>query len=279
MSAPASASSGVPVVILTRPHGQNEALARTLAARGRQVMDLPALDLTPEDGPAPDPAQFDFVVFVSGNAVRMFLDKWRAIGGPAWSWPAGTAAAVVGPASAQALRRHPAYGNSARVVQPPADSPQFDSEALWSVLAAQAPGARVLIVRGGRGEQGSGREWLADRLRGAGAILSVYRAYRREPRKWTAEQVERLRQWARERVQATWLLTSSEGVDAIQAQLASHELLAWWADCRLVATHPRIARHLIAVIADALPGRGGPPMLQTCAPRDEDILAAIESVS
>ncbi|OVZ57517.1 hypothetical protein CDO44_17295 [Pigmentiphaga sp. NML080357] len=273
------APSPVPTVILTRPQGQNGVLGQALAARGWRVLDLPALCLTPQEGAAPDPADFDLVVFVSGNAVRVFLDKWRATGGPGWSWPAHCAAAVVGPASARALREHPAFGAAPRLLQPPADSPQFDSEALWAVLSAQAPPARALIVRGGHGDQGSGRNWLAARLRESGTALTVYAAYRRRPQAWTPAQIESLRTLARQGQPATWLLTSAEGVDAIRAQLAPHGLLAWWADCRLIATHPRIARHLISVVAQAAHGRGGPPMLQTCAPRDEEILAAIESVS
>lgn len=266
-----------PAAILTRPGTQNAALARELSARGWQVLELPALRLTPESGPAPDPADFGLTVFVSGNAVRMFLDGWRRTAGPDWAWPASAVAAVVGPASARALREHPAFGAAPRVLQPASDSAHFDSEALWDVLAAASLPSRVLIVRGGRGEQGSGRDWLAGRLREAGAGVTLHGAYRRVPEAWTPAQVGRLQELAR--APAAWLLTSTEGVDAVREGLASLGLLDWWAGCRLVATHPRIARHLITVIAEALPGRGDSLMLQTCAPRDEDILAAIESVS
>jgi len=269
-----------PTVVLTRPEGQNESLARTLAARGWLVLDAPALRLTPREGPAPDPADFGLVVFVSGNAVRFFLDKWLASAGPAWSWPRHVAAAVVGPSSGRALRAHPAFGAAPRVIQPADDSPQFDSEALWQVLAADPLPARALIVRGGReGGQGSGRDWLAERLREAGVVLTVYAAYCRQPHVWSPELLAALRALARQGRPVTWLLTSAEGVDAVRAQLSEHGLLDWWADCRLIATHPRIARHLIAVLGQARPERGEPPMLQTCAPRDEAILAAIESVS
>ncbi|AZG09983.1 uroporphyrinogen-III synthase [Pigmentiphaga sp. H8] len=278
---PAQPSAPVPgrTVILTRPAGQNDGLARALAAGGWRPLDLPALRLTPEAGPVPDPAAFDLVVFVSGNAVRMFLDAWREATGPDRAWPAATAAAVVGPASARALREHPAFGQGPRLLQPAADSPHFDSEALWAILSAAPLPSRVLIVRGGRGEQGSGRDWLAGRLREAGAGVTLHRAYRRVPETWMPAQAERLRELARAGTPTAWLLTSAEGVDAVRGQLARLGLLDWWADCRLVATHPRIARHLITVIAEALPARDHPPMLQTCAPRDEDILAAIESVS
>ncbi|GAA0496440.1 uroporphyrinogen-III synthase [Pigmentiphaga sp. GD03639] len=279
MPAQPSAPACARAVVLTRPAGQNGGLARALEARGWRALDLPALRLTPEAGPVPDPADFDLVVFVSGNAVRMFLDTWREAAGRGRAWPDATAAAVVGPASARALREHPAFGQAPRLVQPAPDSPHFDSEALWAVLSAAPLPSRVLIVRGGRGEQGTGRDWLAGRLREAGATVTLHRAYRRVPAAWTPHQAEGLRQLARAGTPTAWLLTSAEGVDAVRGHLAALGLLDWWADCRLVATHPRIARHLITVIAEALPARGDPPMLQTCAPRDEDILAAIESVS
>ena len=48
----------------------------------------------------PRPADYDMVVFVSGNAARQYLDQWRQADGPS-AWPAGVIAATVGPASAQ----------------------------------------------------------------------------------------------------------------------------------------------------------------------------------
>ncbi|VCU69266.1 Uroporphyrinogen-III synthase [Pigmentiphaga humi] len=269
----------VPIAVLTRPAGQNAGLAQALAGRGWRALELPALRLTPVAGVPPDPAAYGLAVFVSGNAVRMFLDQCRAAWGGQWTWPEQVAAAVVGPASAAALRAHPAFGNRPRIVQPAPNSPHFDSESLWDVLAASPMPASALIVRGGSGAQGKGRDWLAGRLRQAGVPLDLHRAYRREPQAWPADALEALRELARRGQGASWLLTSAEGVDAVAQQLARAGLLPWWADCRLVATHPRIARHLITVMEQALPGRVHPLLLQTCAPTDEAVLAAIESVS
>ncbi len=275
-----SFASSAHVAVLTRPSGQNDGVATRLVQKGWTVLDLPALRLTAVAGPTPDPGDFDLVVFVSGNAVRMFLQACRVERGDSWHWPLRVPAAVVGPASAAALRSHVAFGAHPEILQPPANSSYFDSEALWKRLSSlsQAPG-KVLIVRGGSGADGSGRGWLAERFRAAGIPLAFHRAYARAPEPWSAAQVQTLRDLALAGVPSTWVLTSKEGVDAVSEQLASQELLPWWLGCRLLATHPRIAQHLISVVAARLPASPGPSMLQICSPQDDDILAAIESAS
>ena len=56
-----------------------------------------------------------------------------------------------------------------QIVEPPVDSPQFDSDALWPLLAARDwRGRRVLILRGD-----GGRDWLADTLRSSGAEVDT----------------------------------------------------------------------------------------------------------
>ncbi|WP_425570323.1 uroporphyrinogen-III synthase [Pigmentiphaga soli] len=251
-------------------------MAAQLRAAGYEVLELPALRLLPIDAPAPDPAAFDLVMFVSGNAVRAYLDARAARG--AGAWPAGVPAAVVGPASAAALRAHPGFGAAPAVVQPPPAAGHFDSEALWRELQAmpRLP-ARVLIVRGGSGPQGSGRDWLAERLREGGSRVAVHQAYRREPAGWDAAQRATLLRLAQAGRPALWLVTSGEGADALRAGLAGLGLLPWWRRCRLLATHPRIAGHLIAIMDNEEAGTSAAPMLQTCSPSDDDILAAIKS--
>jgi uroporphyrinogen-III synthase len=262
-------------VILTRPRGQNAALAERLREQGRQVRELPALKLSPVTEVPPDPAAFDAVVFVSGNAVRAYLDRLHAAG---LSWAPATAAAVVGPGSAAALHGHAAFDPRARVLQPPADSANFDSEALWPVLAAEGP-RKVLIVRGGSGEQGTGRDWLAARLREAGVAVTVHRAYRRDPEVWAEDELAGLARLAASGEPAIWLLTSREGVDAVCAQLRGKGLLPWLARCGLVVTHPRIAEHVASCLTGQMPpGEGVVLMLQICKAKDDAILAAIESL-
>ncbi len=271
----AGAASPRAPVVLTRPAGQNAALAARLRERGWPVLELPALALTALAATPPDPAGFDLVVFVSGNAVRMFLDA-RAATGPL-GWPAGVPAATVGPSSAAALRAHPGFGDVPDILQPAADAGSFDSESLWrEIERLPAPPQRVLLVRGGTGQLGMGRDWLAGRLRAAGADVTVHCAYRREPAAWPSDALACLRALADTQQAATWLFTSREGVDAVYDQLRSADLLDWFKRCRLIATHARIAGHLIA-ITGMRAADFAQPMLLISSPQDGDIFAAIES--
>jgi uroporphyrinogen-III synthase len=273
---PTPASGGT--VILCRPAGQNEPLAERLRAAGRPVLCLPALSLAPmHDVATPSLDDVDLVVFVSGNAARFFLDR-RARDHRGTPWPAHVAAATVGPGSAAAVRAHPAFGQAAELVTPPACAVQFDSEALWQALAQRAqPLQRVLIVRGTQG-----RDWLAERMRAAGIEVRIHTAYRRAPAPWTPASRLALQTLAARGEPATWLLTSIEGIDAIRAQIVADDLAAWWLQCRFIVTHPRIAAHMTAVwqaISVQGGGEGGSIVLQTCPAGDDAAVAAIESTA
>lgn len=276
LTAQVGAKSPRAPVVLTRPAGQNAALAACLRERGRVVLELPALQLTALAVTPPDPAGFDLVVFVSGNAVRMFLDARHSATGPL-SWPAGVPAATVGPSSAAALRAHAGFGAMPDILQPAADAASFDSESLWQELERlPVMPQRVLLVRGGVGQAGSGRDWLAGRLRAAGADVTVHCAYRREPAAWEPDASAFLLALATTQQTAIWLFTSREGVDAVHDQLRSAGLLDWFKRCRLIATHARIAEHLIAVMG-LRAADFAQPMLLISSPQDGDIFAAIES--
>ncbi|GGX13184.1 uroporphyrinogen III methyltransferase [Pigmentiphaga litoralis] len=270
-------------VVLTRPAGQNAALAARLRTAGREVLELPSLRLTPLPGPAPDPAAFDLVVFVSGNAVRFYLDtRQDAASGASLPWPVKVAAATVGPSSSAALRNHPAFGDAPSVIQPSPAAATFDSESLWTELAALDPMPRsALIVRGGSGPEGRGRDWLAARLRDAGVTVTIHSAYRREPAPWPNAAAATLRNWAAAGRAAVILITSKEGADAMRTAIQHAGLLDWYAGCRLIATHPRIASHVGDVHSRTVPATctpaAGEPLLQISSPRDDDIFAAIES--
>ncbi len=253
-----------PLAILTRPAGRNEALAARLRGAGWEVHAWPALlieTLPPPGAGLPRPEDFDMVVFVSGNAARLYLGQVFGGGG---AWPAGTAAATVGPASARALTGSGFFGANTTVVHPGDDAPTHDSEALWQRI--QARGAlprKVLLVRGTRG-----RDWLAGQLRQAGAEVSVHAVYRRLPAQWEATRLDALRLWAAQGRAATWLLTSGESIDAIAAQLARAGLPSWWPQCRYVITHPVLRQRL------ALAGEGAAAMVKECMPADEAIFEA-----
>ena len=100
-------------VVVTRPETQAGGLLAAFSAAGAAVEELPLLtvvppaDLEPLNRAAAElaagTAGFDWIVFTSANGVDAFLDRLDRLGHPL---PDGLRAAVVGPATAAALRRH-----------------------------------------------------------------------------------------------------------------------------------------------------------------------------
>ncbi|MGN6578810.1 MAG: uroporphyrinogen-III synthase [Bordetella sp.] len=255
-----------PTAVLTRPSGRNEALAARLSAAGWQALILPALVLAPlkTTDPVPAPGDFDLVVFVSGNAARMYLAQTDLPDG----WPAATLAATVGPASARALREAPQFGPRGRVVHPPEDAPTHDSEALLQLLSNLGLPRRALLVRGE-----AGRDWLAERLVEAGVDVRSHVLYRRKPAVWSQDSVGQLRRLADQAQAQTsvWLLTSIASIDATADAVRAAGLFDWWARCRFVVTHPRQEEYLLAIAGSS----GQTPMVKTCIPADDSIFQAI----
>ncbi|MFJ1302442.1 uroporphyrinogen-III synthase [Pseudomonadota bacterium AL_CKDN230030165-1A_HGKHYDSX7] len=251
-----------PLAILTRPDGRNDTLAARLQAAGWQAFGWPALALAPvpRQSPLPEPADFDLVVFVSGNAARLFLQAWREQGGV--RWPAATAAATVGPASASALSESGLFGTNTTLIHPPASAPRHDSEALWELLRGRPLPRRVLIVRGTEG-----REWLADRLREAGAQVQPCAIYRRVPCEWEPARLAVLKEWAAQDRPHAWLFTSGEGIAAVTANIDRADVRAWWLRGRAVVTHPSLAQTLVG-------GGWNTALVKDCIPADEAIFAA-----
>lgn len=235
------AAAGQPVdatarLILTRPRAQAEDWVQRLAALGVRTEVLPLLEIAPLD-PAParqawerlaDPQGLALLMFVSPNAVQHFF----AARPDGLAWPAQTLAATVGPGSAQALLAHGVPAACLR--QPPSDAPSLDSEHLWPILATDDwSGRRVLLVRGD-----GGREWLADRLRDAGASVEAVSVYRRQAPRWTAQEQTLLDDALRAPQAYVWLFSSAEAIDHLPALAAPG---ADWSRSRAIATHERIA--------------------------------------
>lgn len=149
---------------------------------------------------------------------------------------------------------------------------RFDSEALFTALASrlglEALSDRVVLIVRGDG----GREWLAERLRGAGAHVEAVCAYRRVVPAPSADAWARVRALLRGAPHA-WLVTSSEGVrnlDALARASLEHPEREALLHAPLVAPHPRIAETAQAV---------GFGTITTSGPGDARILAALRALS
>ena len=152
-------------VVVTRPERQAGGLAAAFATAGARVEELPLLAVVPPADAAPLAAAveaasaFDWIAFTSANAVDAFFAH---LPGPL---PPGPRLAVVGAATAAALRRQGAT--------PDHVSEGGDAEALGAELASLAAGRfRVLLP-----QAADARPALAARLAAAGAEVVAVVAY------------------------------------------------------------------------------------------------------
>jgi uroporphyrinogen-III synthase len=220
-------------LIVTRPAAQAVEWVGELCHHGVDAIALPLIGIFPPRESAPVSAAWAslaaqrLVMFVSPNAAEQFF-ALRPTGA---AWPADTLAGSPGPGTSRVLR---ALGvPEARIVEPKADAAQFDSESLWERLRERDwAGAAVLIVRGE-----SGRDWLAERLREAGARVDFVTAYERAAPVLLPDQREALRSALAAPAAHTWMFSSSESIDHLQALVPDAD----WRAARALATHPRIA--------------------------------------
>lgn len=246
-----------PTLLVTRPRPQCAGWLARLAALGMPAAALPLIEILPARDAAPVRAAWaalaeaDLAVFVSPNAVEQFF----AHGGGA-AWPAQTLAACVGPGSAQALAAHGVA--EAQIVQPAADAASLDSEHLWAQLSARRPwaGARVLLLRGD-----GGREWLAERLAEAGAVVQAVTVYHRAAPRFSAAEQALLEAVRAHPQRFVWLFSSAEAVGHLPGPLSGGH--------RAIATHRRIA--------DAARAAGFAPVV-LARPDPEAVTQALKSL-
>lgn len=231
-------------LIVTRPAVQAPDALRELHALGIDAVALPLIGIEPlageaaagggEDRRSPlgrcwaTLAEQRLVMFVSANAVEHFFAAAPA----GASWPAAVLAGSTGPGTSGALRR---FGvPEACLVQPGADAPRLDSEALWEQLRGRPwRQADVLIVRG----EGGGRDWFAKTLRSAGARVQIVEAYRRTVPQPGADEAALLAAAQAQPGAFAWHFSSSEAVRNLLHLAPS----ARWRASVAFATHPRIA--------------------------------------
>ncbi|CAG2127477.1 fused uroporphyrinogen-III synthase HemD/membrane protein HemX [Cupriavidus plantarum] len=292
-----------PTVVVTRPAGQSRQLTEALHTHGLDVLGFPLLAIGPTEDDAPLRAalahlsDYALVVFVSPNAIAYALDALAQVQNAAVAqWPAEVPVAVVGPSSVAALAERGIAAPTHTVVAPAGaeggngngddngngdgngnghgsgtDEPaRFDSEALWSRLdrlpsIGGYAGKRVLIIRGN-----GGRDWLAERLRDAGATVEAVEAYRRTLPEPSAMQWQAVRDGLRpDAPPQAWLLTSSEAVrnlDALARLHLSPQELARLLQVQCITPHARIAAQAeslgFAHVLPAAPGDAG--LLAAC---------------
>lgn len=273
-----------PRILITRPAHDAAAWVQTLAGHGLQAEALPLIAIGPCQGGAARqallrardaarvPGHWRAIMFVSGNAVQYFFEPNHGSEPDGWSQTAPDLRVwAPGPGTADSLSRQ---GFAAgRIDAPPPDAAQFESETLWQVVRHQVrAGDRVLIVRGASqdtarppaGTAGTGREWLAARLREAGAEVEFLAVYERQLPHWSEAQRGLAHQAARDG--SLWLFSSSEAVVNLQ-QILPHEN---WSQGRALATHERIARQAL---------QAGFGLVRQSRPSLDAVIASIESMA
>jgi len=236
-------------VIVTRPIQEAAQWVHALADGGYEAVALPLIGVLPPSDPDAVVAawarlgSFDAVMFVSGNAVDHFF-ALKPPAAPEFGMPGATKtrAFVTGPGSLSALKR--AQVSTRCIDMPDRDAGQFDSEALWAVVAPQVqPGFRVLIVRGsgpaggaGDGSHGVGRDWFADQVRAAGGTVEFVVSYQRRPPALQESEIALVRAAAADG--SVWVFSSSEAIGNL-VQVCPDQS---WTQAKAVVTHSRIAQ-------------------------------------
>ncbi|MEG0676987.1 MAG: uroporphyrinogen-III synthase [Comamonas sp.] len=247
-------------ILVTRPAHDAQPWVQALREQGLNAVALPLMAIGPSAAPAVQqalarardaalvPGHYQAVMFVSGNAAQYFFkpNSPEALSNQASITPE-TRAWTPGPGTASALL---SLGIPASQIDGPApDAAQFESETLWQQVHTQIrPGDRVLIVRGDSpaasspasapappATSGAGRDWLAARLREAGAEVEFVAVYERQLPRWSSEQAHLAQQAAVDG--SLWLFSSSEAVANLQQLLPNQD----WQQGRALATHERIA--------------------------------------
>lgn len=210
---------------VTRPVDQAGKLTAAISAAGGRVLLFPLLaiaplpDLTAFKAAITPLSQFNWVLFISSNAVQHGMPTLLQLG-----WPNSLRVAAIGPSTAASLQ---AFG----VTQVLTPQDRFDSEALLALPAfADMTGQRVLIVRGV-----GGREVLAETLTARGAQVVFGECYRRVNPQADAHALQQAH--AQGQLQGI-IVTSSEALRFLLALAGSTD---WLQHTPLFVNHVRIA--------------------------------------
>jgi uroporphyrinogen-III synthase len=212
-------------IVITRPSGQArqqvELLQKAIdqsevSSKGGSavnIISLPLLTIVPKDNEqladhiASALKDADLAIFVSPNAIesvmRLLERNWQDFSKKII--PVG----VMGGSSRLALNNHGiGLENAPTPVLMPQESGQWDSEGLWKELQKldwDWATKKIVIFKGD-----GGREWLADRLKKAGATVEAISTYSRIPLDLDNSAWQSIREM--DFSTSLWILTSSEAV-------------------------------------------------------------------
>lgn len=159
-------------ILVTRPKHQAEHLCELITANGGQAIAYPTIEIHPVNDPDKILvrknafSEFDFIVFVSRNAVKMAFEHYLILA----SLPAHIKVFAIGTGTAETL-------SSLNVKNVSHAGLHADSEALLNLPEMQEEwltGKKALIIRGV-----GGREYLADNLKSRGASVDYAEVYKR----------------------------------------------------------------------------------------------------
>ena len=302
-------------LVITRPAGDATPWVSALQAAGHEVLVLPLIDIAPVTDPQavqqawaqwPD---FHAVMFVSAQAVRYFFahqpmaKRADADQATRLTTANGPRCWATGPGTRKALLS--AGVPAARIDSPPEHEAQFDSEALWRVVAAQveaqvevkvklqaltpldADEPRQLTSEQGAANSSEHAKPTVLIVRGSDEDTSVEQANSGSGRDWLTQQLQVLGvtvSWvaAYARSAPVWTLAQREQAEqaatdgsvwcfsSSQAVAHLHQLLPSqnWAQTRCIATHARIAQSAQAI---------GFGEVHTARPLVADVVASLES--
>jgi uroporphyrinogen-III synthase len=254
--------------VITRPTPESEAWLAGLRAAGHEALALPLIEISAVKDPKPvlaawqSVSAYQAIMFVSAAAVTHFFSVVRGMHiaqhlGQTRCW-------ATGPGTRKRLLA--AGVPDALIDAPSAESGQFDSEALWQLVAPHVvPTRPVLIVRGTDANpsaetdepakpsmsaqpseleqpapattqlQGVGRDWLANTLHNAGVPVHWVVSYQRAAPQWHAAQRQQALQASSDG--SVWCFSSSQAIVFLQTLLPQHH----WSAVRCIVTHERIA--------------------------------------
>jgi uroporphyrinogen III methyltransferase / synthase len=149
-------------IAVTRARAQASGLAKRLHQLGAEVVQAPAIRISPLPGPPLDPSPYDLICLTSENGVELLFERLATGGRDARSL-SGARIAAIGPGTAAALQAH---GIVADVVPE-----RFVAESLAQALSGLQV-KRALIARAAQA-----RDVLPKALRAQGAEVDVLALY------------------------------------------------------------------------------------------------------